>query len=215
MSEPNSIYRESRQSRKSDILGAVEILKRFFMDDFGNILWLIDYSFLCMFYYCILSWFPFYFMQLGLASFVFLVCSMYSIFTPVGTALLELLNSRYGILRRNISICFIVLSALVHTLICFVEESDENLLLYIGLVALDGVFQGGTFVSISSWELSKRTKNNKEKYLVMSAIRLIYQIFIFASMVLIGFLMQISNCLLNQQKELSSTSWLSSSALMP
>ena len=59
------------------------------------------------------------------------------------------------------------------------------------MIALDGVFQGGTFSCICSWELSYRTDGNREKYLVMSGVRLFYSLVIFLCMLAIGFLMQV------------------------
>ena len=103
---------------------AVEVLKNFFRNSRGNLLWLIDYSLMSAFYYCILCWFPFYFMNLGLHSFVFYVVIMYSVFSPVGTILYEFLNTKFKVLRRTISIVMMFSSALIHIAICFIEEKE-------------------------------------------------------------------------------------------
>ena len=132
---------------------------------------------------------------------------MYSAFTPIGTIFYEFVNIKFKILRRTLSIAMMTSSAFIHIGICFIEEKEENLFLYVAIVALDGVFQGGTFSCISSWELSVRTSNNQEKYLVISGVRLFYSLVIFASMLAIGFLMQICTLCFIQQTEHFCFSW--------
>ena len=56
----------SRESRKTEIMEEAKSLMVFFRKNTGNLLWLIDYSLMSTFYYCIICWFPFYFMKLGL-----------------------------------------------------------------------------------------------------------------------------------------------------
>ena len=96
-------------------------------------------------------WFPLYFMELGLFSHVFLVTTMYSFCTPLGTILYETLSEKHQVNRSKIGFWMMLTNVMAHFLIILIPDIGGNLLLYMGLVACDGILQGGSFVSVSSW----------------------------------------------------------------
>lgn len=65
--------------------------------------------------------------------------------------------------------------------------------MYIGLVAMSGLLQGGPYSEVTSVELRMRTRDNRETFLAITTCKLVFQVFTIFVMIFIGQAMQYSN----------------------